>query len=228
MPQALVLLLVFWSLLSPDTGRAQQAHCPALPVVEVTAEYPEQITEICLAAEKALSFLSRYNLKPQRKISFTIVEEKINNRGYEAFGSYDSRSDQIQLMSYAAIMKGAEHPMMYGEPFDPVHYRGAIAHEVAHAVVQHNLKFKPISPGPQEYLAHSTQLSALPPVRREAIIKAMDVEPWESGDVISDIYMALEPGKFAVKSYKHLKSLSDPTSFVEILLNSKWFYVYVP
>lgn len=39
--------------------------------------------------------------------------------------------------------------------------------------------------------------------------------------------MAIEPGKFAVKSDKHLTSMLDPLSFVQILLNAKWFYVYV-
>jgi hypothetical protein len=58
-------------------------------------------------------------------------------------------------MSFAAILKGAEHPMMYAESFDRVHYTGAIAH----AVMQHNLQFQPISPGPQEYLAHSYSTS---------------------------------------------------------------------
>ena len=221
-------LLVLWFMLLPSSGFSQEIICPDLPNVEVISDDKKNIVEICLAADKAIVFLSRYNLSPQRKINFEVVEEKINNRGYDAYGSYDSRSDRIQLMSYEAILKGAAQPMMYGEPFDQIHYQGAIAHEVAHAVVQHNLKFKPISPGPQEYLAHSTQLAALPPARRAEIIKAMEIGPWESGDAISDIYMAIEPGKFAVKSYLHLTNMSDPTSFVDILLNSKWFYVYVP
>lgn len=105
---------------------------------------------------------------------------------------------------------------------------GAIAHEIAHAVVQHNLKAEPISTGPQEYLAHATQLGVMPEDRRRAIIRAMNVSPWESGDAISDVYMAIESGKFAVKSYLHLTSLENPQSFVDLLLNAKWFYVYVP
>ena len=52
--------------------------------------------------------------------------------------------------------------------------------------------------------------------------------PGESGDAISDVYMAIEPGKFAVKSYKHLLAMTDPSPFIQILLNAKWFYVYVP
>ena len=117
---------------------------------------------------------------------------------------------------------------MYGEPFDEVHYAGAIAHEVAHAVMHHNLMSKHISQAPHEYLVHASQLAVMPENRRNAIIKSMDVGPWESGDAISDIYMAIEPGKFAVKSYLHLTTMAQPKSFIKILLKPNWFDVYVP
>lgn len=228
MRHVLTPLFILWFLLLPTLGLAQELSCPDLPKVEVTPGDKGEIVLICLATQQALDFLADYNLTPKRRISFEIVEERIDNRGAAAYGSYDSLSDRIRLMSYAAIQNGAAQPLMYGEPFDRVHYVGAIAHEVAHAVVQHNLTFKPISPGPQEYLAHATQLAAMPTDRRAALIQAMDVEPWVAGDAISDLYMALEPGKFAVKSYLHLTQMTDPASFIALLLNSKWFYVYVP
>ena len=105
-----------------------------------------------------------------------IVEELIDNRGYIAFGTYDTRSDRIRLMSLEAIQTKTEDPMMYGEPFDAEHYGGAVAHEVAHAVMHHNMKVKPISPSPQEYVAHATQLAVLSEERRERIIERMDVD----------------------------------------------------
>ena len=49
-----------------------------------------------------------------------------------------------------------------------------------------------------------------------------------SPDSISDIYMAMQPGRFAVKSYTHLTSMREPAAFVELLLGAKWFYVDVP
>ena len=73
-----------------------------------------------------------------------------------------------------------------------------------------------------------TQLALMPPERRQRIVSVMDVGPWEPGDAISDIYMAMQPGRFAVKSYLHLTRLEEPEQFVRILLNANWFYVYVP
>jgi len=215
-------------LLLPVAVSAEQQSCADQPEVKVYSDQEDVTAEVCSAAKRAIDFLAKYGLSPKREIRFNLVEEKIDSHGYIAYGSYDSRSDTIQLMSYRSIIEDSENPMMYGEPFDRVHYSGAIAHEVAHAVVQHNIVIKPLSTGPQEYLAHSTQLAVLPEQRKNSIVRAMAIEPWVSGDAISDIYMAIEPGKFAVKSYLHLTTMDDPEGFVQILLNAKWFYVYVP
>jgi len=202
--------------------------CPDQKFVEVLVEDTPTTEQICTAADQAIEFLGRFGIYPKRSIKFEIIEEQIDHRGYSAYGSYDSKSDRIRLMSYASIHALVKNPKMYGEPLDRVHYAGAIAHEVAHAVVQHNLHTELLSPAPQEYLAHATQLAVLPAERRERILKAMGVASWESGDAISDIYMGIEPGKFAAKSYLHLTRMLDPGPFVAILLNAKWFYVYVP
>ena len=228
MPHMTAALSFLLLLLFPNAGFSAEHRCANQAEVVVTADEADAVAEICHSAEKAIAFLAQFDLTPKRTINFKITEQTIESHGYSAYGSYDSRTDSIQLMSYAAILGSSEHPMMYGERFDKVHFSGAIAHEVAHAVVQHHLKTKPLSTGPQEYLAHSTQLAVMPEDRRKAIIQAMDIDPWASGDAISDIYMAIEPGKFAVKSYRHLTSLLDPLPFVRILLTAKWFYVYVP
>jgi hypothetical protein len=223
-----ILLLALALLLCPGRTVAGLYSCDKRNAIAMTLENPAERERICTAAEKANEFLARYDLHPQRTIKVNVVETSIENEGYDAFGSYNSLSEVIDLMSYQAIFASVNHPEMYGEPFDDVHYSGLIAHEIAHAVMHHNLTAKHISPTPQEYLAHATQLAVMSENRRSAIIKAMDVGPWQSGDAISDIYMALDPGKFAVKSYLHLTTMEHPKNFIRTLLNSKWFYVYVP
>ena len=211
-----------------EKGAAEVHHCNSPYEIELSLENASSLRGICTSATKALEFLAGYDLYPNRTIRLNIVESSILSEGYDAFGSYNLKSEVIDLMSYRAILNYVHRPEMYGQPFDEIHYSGAIAHEVAHAVMHQNLKSKHISQAPQEYLAHATQLAVLPEDRRNAIIKAMGVEPWESGDAISDIYMAMEPGKFAVKSYLHLTTSKQPKTFITILLKSNWFYVYVP
>ena len=218
---------LLFSLTSLNT-RAYGYSCGLEPdfIVESGTETHRNL--ICEAASEALHFLASYGLHAQRPITMEMVDGLMDHRGYVAVGTYDTRTDRIRLMSLDSIQTNIENPMMYGEPFDEAHYRGAVAHEVAHAVVHHNMKVKPISPSPQEYIAHSTQLAVLPVERRERIIDRVNVDSWLPGDAISDIYMAMEPTGFAVKSYLHLTSMNDPSNFVTILLNAKWFYVYVP
>ncbi len=218
-------LFILWQ---HNISLGRETSCANLSTIHITSEDESLAKQICPAAKRAIDFLAGFQLFPQRDIYIDIVEEAINNHGYIGYGSYDSRSDRIKLMSFDSIINGSKNPEMYGEPFDQVHYQGAVAHEIAHAVFHHNIK--ELAPGPvsQEYLAHATQLAVLPTERREAIIKRLDVEPWMSGDTISDIYMAFEPGRFAVKSYKHLTTSENPAAFVQILLQTKWFYVNVP
>ena len=228
MPHLSVFLFILLVLLCPVAKSAHGQQCENQAEVIVLAADAATAAEVCRVAERAITFLSQFDITPQRTISFTIVEQQIDNHGYDVYGNYDSRRDGIQLMSYAAIQNSVEKPMIFAEPFDRVHYAGVIAHEVAHAVVQHNLKKTLRNSAAQEYLAYSTQLAALPKERRDVIITAMDVVAWASGDAISDTYMAMNPGKFAVKSYKHLTGLAEPGPFIEILLNSNWFYIKVP
>ncbi len=223
-----IIYLAFVLLLLAGNANAGEYLCDADYEILVTQGDSARLESICEASRKAIEFLSLYQLQPKQPIRITIVETEVLNEGFDAFGRYDSRSDNIELMSYQAISAQAGRPEMFDEPFDEVHYSGAVAHEVAHAVMQHNLMSQLVSPAPQEYLASATQLAVMPAERRQSIIQAMDVGPWQSGDAISDVYMAIAPGKFAVKSYLHLTTMEEPEAFIKLLLKSNWFYVYVP
>jgi len=228
MGSRIVLLLSLSCLLWPGIGLAAERSCANQPEVVVATEVAALHEQICSAAEQAINFLAQYQLRPKRPIVIDLADQKIDNHGYPSYGRYEGDVDRIELMSYAAIMALPEPPLMYGEPFDPVHYSGVIAHEVAHAVVEHNLLRKKFSAAPSEYLAHATQLAVMPEERRQRVIGAMKVTPWQGGDSITNIYMAMNPGKFAVKSYLHLVSMPHPDRFVKLLLDARWFDVYVP
>jgi len=205
-----------------------QHQCPDQPKVFVATHDESAFSVVCGAAGRAIAFLDQFGLTPKHPIVVFIVEETIDNHGYPSLGLYRSRMDQIELMSYPSIRASSADPMMYGEPFDLVHYSGVVAHEVAHAVIQPYIKNRKGGQVPQEYLAHATQLATMPEDRRTRVIKAMKVGPWEGGDEISQMYLALSPGKFAVKSYLHLTTTADPDAWVQLLLNNNWLYVYVP
>jgi hypothetical protein len=224
-PGAVVLSIVYIIIFAPE---AFAKTCPNQPMVHVISGDDQSVAMICGASARALSLLAQYELSPKRQIFIEVINQGIDHLGYKAFGSYDIRKDQIQIMSYDSIFENYPNPTMYDEQFDCIHYSGAVAHEITHAVFHQHSTAEAPGPAPQEYLAHAIQLSSLPENRRNRIIQTHDEPAWMSGDTLSDIYMALEPGRFAVKSYKHLTSMNNPKSFIEILLNAKWFYVDIP
>ena len=224
----LLSLLIVFTFLLLQIPNVLATVCPERPEIQVVSADDDSTLLICGVSGRALDILARYGLAPKRPIVIEIIQEGINHLGYMAFGSFDVRTEKIQLMSYRSIFEKYTAPVMYGEPFDRIHYSGAIVHEITHAVFHQHSTAEAPGPAPQEYLAHVMQLSSLPEDRRNRILLAHDEAAWESGDAISDIYMALEPGKFAVKSYKHFVTLEDPQSFIDTLLKAKWFYVYIP
>ena len=227
---AIAFVLTLGSCLIGGGGAlAQKISCEMHQLVHIVTPDDDHPAHVCDATRKANEFLADYDLRLKRPITIEIIETSINHRGYIAFGSYDRQQDKIKLMSYEAIMAG-QAPQMYDQPFDLEHYQGAVAHEIAHAVFQHNASGveDQLTNATQEYLAHATQLGVLSPQRREQIIAASEVGPWEPGDSVSEIYMSLNPTGFAVKSYLHLTGLEDPQPFIKILLRNNWFYLSVP
>ena len=222
------LFLVIAFLTGPAV--AQQFNCDDLAHIEINAPDDSMISDICTASGKAIVFLNKYHLQPKRVIKIEIVEGAIDKHGYAAYGSYDRQGDLIQILSLPSILKSSASPQMYDEPFDREHYHGAIAHEITHAIFQHNTENvkEQLTNAAQEYLAHSTQMAVLSAERRSRIIAGNNFGPWESGDSISVTYMGLNPTGFAVKSYLHLTQSDDPQPFIKLLLKNNWFFISVP
>lgn len=233
MRSGLWVLAVFFSLVFTAEGLAGDSQaagvpCPPPQAVVVAGGDEASRIGICRAAAEAIAFLACLDLLQRRAIFIELVEQPIDNHGFVAFGRYEPGTDRIELISYRSLQAGNPRPEIFGEPLDVDDYAGLVAHEVAHAVIEPNLRRKQFSAAPQEYLAYATQLAVLPPARRARIIAAMGVGPWEAGDHISNIYMAMNPGKFAVKSYLHLVSMVQPKAFVRLLIDARWFDIQVP
>lgn len=218
-------------LLSLFPAAAETQLC-GNPNVEIRARTSELRNAGCTAAQLALEFLSRYGLQAHHPVRISIVEQPLHNPGYStygSYGSYDSRSDLVQVMSPQAIRLAETSPQMYDQPLDRAHYRGIIAHEVAHALVQQNshVSPRPVGAAAQEYLACVTQLSVLPAERREQLIRSADIGPWKTGDVISTAFWSMAPHRFAVKSYLHFDRQTMPAIWVDELLGSKSSFLNV-
>ncbi len=212
-------------LLALPIGTAQAESCVGVRVEIITAVDAQKHKLLCDSATAALSFLARFKLDAAQTIRIAVVEQPLLDQQHPLYGSYDASEDLVRVMSQQAIMAQSESPLIYGQPFGRDHYRGIVAHEIAHAVVQQHAP--DLNRTAQEYLAHVTQLALQPEQSRLRIIKEANVDAWQRGDVISDIYMAMAPTQFAVKCYLHLTRHPQPVELVQMLLASKWRYVVV-
>lgn len=223
----LQLVSVLFSGLLAVPVLSDTQSCANLPV-QVESTQPSTITDVCDGAASALKFLAPYGVKPTGRIVIDLVDATLERNGGRVFGYYDAGADRITLMSLSAIRAHKMVAALHGPPIGSVYYRSLVAHEVTHALYHQNSANEALSHAAQEYLAYVTQMAVLSPSYRQEVISHADVVAWRSGESISDIYMAMAPEKFAVKSYLHFRGLSDPAAFVKTLLNNKWFYVYIP
>lgn len=207
---------------------AEQKICEQHPGVVIVGETAQHFDIICGAARKTVDYLAKLQLFPQAVLHIEVVDQPLLVHGFSAYGSYDVGQDLITIMSYGAIQKGRLPARIFGQHFDIDHYRGAVVHEVTHAIIQHQRKAFPVSGAIQEYFAFAVQLSLLPEKKRRSILSKIPVDSWLPGDTISEEYMHLQPDYFAVKSYKHLSSLPKPIPFIEKVLGSRNLYVYLP
>jgi hypothetical protein len=222
-PIIALLLLAGW----PDQANAVERACEGAPV-SVTASSNTYLAEVCHAVQDALLFLQRYHLYPTEAFQIELVESPLQGYGHPVYGIYDVESGLVQVMSPDAVAQRIPEARVHNEPYDRDHFAGSVGHEVAHALLHQNRLVERVGRSAHEYLAHATQLAVLPAARRDAIIRAADVGPWQMDDVISDIYMAMAPGRFAVKSYLHLVSLHDPAPFLQRLLSARSHFISVP
>lgn len=228
MKKATLTLLSIFCIMNGLPAHGLEKYCDDQTEILIVSDTTENHDFICSAALEAIVFLSRLQLNPRRKITIEISEQPIHVHGMPVYGLYDGETDRVQLMSFRSIEEGLKNPMIFGENFDREHYFGAVAHEVTHALLYQQKEMHPISASLQEYFAYSVQLAVLSPQRRAAIFQRMAIDAWMPGDTLTVEYMAIQPGFFAVKSYKHLMALSEPSAFVRKLLLSKQMYVYLP
>jgi len=233
MPHRLVLFCVFLLLAGSGSASAEIYRCQTPSGILVISDNSREVDLICETAAKTFRFLNRFNLYAERPITVRMVKQLISSSGGSVYGSYDPYQDTVLLMRYAAISNLPKVYTVFSETFDEADYAGLIAHELAHAVVQHHLQIEPSALAheyvvAQEYLAYAAQVAVLPEKRRQTLIEDLDIEPWQPGNVISAYYMAFAPHKFGVKSYLHLMAMEDPRAFISLLLETPGLEIYVP
>lgn len=172
----------------------------------------------CSAVESAARFLASAGLPIPQNIIIHLVDQPAASplTQYE-MGRYDPARRAIHVLGFqsaVAATRGNESGL--GRVDTRPHWRSYVAHEFAHAAVHLGCDSTCPSRAIHEYIAGVAQLSAFPREERDQMLAHYrDLAPFEKSGEISEIYYAINPHYFAVKSYKHYQRLPDPQGFVK-------------
>lgn len=184
----------------------------------------EDVADACEAVKSAAPFFGIAGLAMPGNIVIRLVGESSSPfLDDHEIGHYDAKLHAIVMRDYRAA--AAQSRLMepgLGAVASRAHWQSYIVHELAHAAIHAGCDQTSPSRAIHEYVAAVAQISALPEAHRARLLNGYrDLEAFGRESEITEIYYALNPRYFAVKSYKHYRQLPDPQAFLRGLLNPR-------
>lgn len=200
---------------------AEELQCKDSSIVVQGAEL-QSVQDGCEAVKNAARFFDSSGLSMPNDVRITIVDPQSTPfLGEHETGNYDSRQNVICVLAYQPAVKAtaANEPGL-GRIATRAHWRSYITHELAHAAIHAGCDKDCSSRAIHEYVAAVAQIASLPKKQRSELLKPYrDLEPFHQLSEITEIYYAINPHYFAVKSYKHYQQLSNPRAFFRSVLH---------
>jgi hypothetical protein len=195
---------------------AAGTDCPDIPVQVVSGSITDRAL-VCSGAADAVRFFQRHQVAMKRTIQIRLTNAAIVDHGTH-IGLYDATTQAIDFLSLQQAVRLCAKQSPFGTPMDEDLYKSFAAHEVAHAIVDQNSRIDSGSRVAHEYIAYVAQLSTMRPHRRSEILHSIEVGAFEHSREISLLYYEMDPDTFAVKVYRHFRTLADRTAFLQALL----------
>lgn len=218
LPAAIALLF----LAGPFTGiSAGELQCKDSNIVVQGAEL-QSVQDGCKAVKITARFFKSSGLSMPNDVKITIVDgQSTSFLEVHETGNYDARQNAIRVLAYRPAVKATEaNEPGLGRITSRAHWRSYIAHELTHAAIHTNCDKTCPSRAIHEYVAAVAQIASLPKKQRSELLKPYHhLGPFKQLSEITEIYYAINPHYFAVKSYKHYQQLSDPRSFFRSVLH---------
>ncbi len=193
------------------------SNCTGISVY-VDSKDTENKALACDGAQMALAFFQSHKIEIKRPIHIKLHSAGINN--YPAhIGLYSSKKNQIDLITLEHAKSLCVSLRPFGMPMNESLYLSFVAHEVAHAITDQNLKNRPSSLILHEYLAYVTQFATMDLQPRTEILQRYNLEPFQGLENMSSTYYKLNPCAFGVKVFLHYQSLPNQSHFIQGLLS---------
>jgi hypothetical protein len=221
-PNRLVAMLLALMLAAsgPGPAAAVEVRCPVQGIA-VEGPSPEDIADVCAAIADSAPFFAAVGLAMPDRVAVRLVDPA--GLDSSEIGHYDGRIDRILVLGYgAAVNRCRNAGPGLGAIASRPHWRSYVVHELAHAAIHLGCRDSCPSRAVHEYVAAVAQLSSLPDaLRADLLAEYGDLAGFEGEDEITEIYYAINPHYFAVKSYRHYLAQPDPAGFVRRLLRSR-------
>ena len=217
--KALFLTLLQCILAGLVFAAPTELRCLSVPVV-FSCELPDDIRCLCDTSTSAVDFLQPLGLQADDVITIRVVTDIPAHQGKKLVGSYNPTSKEVLILDYESTEELSDEGLqIFGQEVSEELWCSYAAHELAHAISLEQLNPRIKNHTAAEYIAAVTQLAVLDPATRQTILESYaDVEPYRSRREMSELYFLFDPNRFAIKSYRHFISLTNPEKFIERLL----------
>jgi hypothetical protein len=221
-------LFPFLLLVSPvaTTNAPAEEMCSGT-TVNVAAASAKEHRLSCSAAAEGLRLLSRCGIALQRPLQIEVVKELRHPIGGPISALFDAKQERILLTRYNDI-----HQLVLGTPYQglprPEYYKSLIVHEVVHAVMHQNLRYRPTSHAAHEYAAYTLQIESLSPPLREQFLRSANATAAPGDFLLNDFILFSAPALFAARAYKHFKASPDGCAHLNALLRGEVAFIWTP
>lgn len=194
--------------------------CPGSKRIAIVADRDEA-RQVCRAADAAAGLFAELGLELPRETRVHLVDRMHGAVGdADELGRFDGRLHTVQVLNFTAARKAARRAVPgLGVAMNRALWRSYIVHELAHAAIHAGCDRSCPDRASHEYIAAIAQIASLPaPERKDVLRHHNGVAAFARQSEISEIYYALSPCRFAVKSYLHYRQPENGPAFVRRLL----------
>lgn len=174
---------------------------------------------VCAAVRDTNTFMRSHGFDVDIPITVTVVEAAVEPHNARVIAKYDATTSAISISAFNHCCQMFRSDCIFGEKMSRELYRSFIAHEVAHAIAQNNFRIPHPSVAAHEYIAYLVQLATMEQALRNRILGRFNHEPFTGDQEISELFFALGPEIFAIKSYRHFAKSGNGDAFIQRLLN---------
>ncbi|MFO1327402.1 MAG: DUF6639 family protein [Rubrivivax sp.] len=188
-----------------------ETRCQAAPAVVLVDAGALEQRLVCDGAARALRFLGDAGLRLPELTRVHLVDEMPGEMAGRAVGCYLRDTRRVMLLRWSAF-EATGHWLRW--PVEPALYRGAAAHEMAHAVVGCHVDDRALPVTAHELVAYVTLFATLDADLRERVLARFGGHGFDTPLQINPIVYVADPLQFGADAWRHYRRQRDGAAWL--------------